>query len=152
LTTDQRRWLGREVGRPVFERCQRGEVTLESVADELKDPLRPAQILQTVLAEIAQDEFLGQVVTDQLSRGLRDKHLATMPCGGNPGAPVNVHSDVAFIRLQRLTCVDSHPNPNRPRAQGALRFGRGGDRVSRSGVRDEERIALGIDLDPAVGT
>ena len=102
LSADQRRRLGRKVGRPVLERCERRKLALEAFRHELEDPLRPAQVLQPMLAEIAEGELLWEIVLDELSRRLRDEHLAAVACRGNAGAAVDVHSDVALVGSQRL--------------------------------------------------
>ena len=46
--------------------------------------------------------------------------------------------------------MDSHSHPYRPLTQRALRVERSRGRVCRTGKGDEERVALGVDLDPAV--
>ncbi len=66
-----------------------------------------------MLAEITEGELLGEIVLDELSRRLRDEHLAAVPRCGNAGAAVDVHADVALVGSQRLAGVDAHAHPDR---------------------------------------
>ena len=63
---------------------------------------------------------------------------------------MDVHADVAGLRQQRLAGVDAHPRPQSMRRERRLRGPRGGDRVRRAREGDEERVALGVDLDAVV--
>ena len=63
---------------------------------------------------------------------------------------MDVHADVALLGHERLAGVDAHPDPDRPGPECPLRLGRGGDGVGRPRERDEERVALGVHLDPVV--
>ena len=47
--------------------------------------------------------------------------------------------------------MDPHPYADRPRLEYALAVSRGGYRPRRCGERDEECVALRVDLDAAVG-
>ena len=69
---------------------------------------------------------------------------------GNPGASMNVHSDIALAGSQRLARVDSHPRSNQARGQSALPVCCSRDRVPCLGERDEERVTLRIHLGAAV--
>src|ERR1700693_2419655 len=104
-----------------------------------------------MLAEITQGELLGEIVLDELSRRLRDEHLTAVPCCGDAGAPVDIHSGIAFLGSQRLARVDAHSSSDRPGSESALPVSRSGDRFLRAGEGDKKRIALGIDFYPAGG-
>ena len=66
---------------------------------------------------------------------------------GDPGGAVDVGADVALVRQQRRARVNAHPHRDRQRRLGFLR---GRQRTRRGRERDEERIALRVDLDAAV--
>ena len=70
--------------------------------------------------------------------------------GCDPRRAVDVHADVALVGHERLAGVDAHPDPDRPGSERPLRLDRGGDGVGRPRERDEERVALGVHLDPVV--
>ena len=87
----------------------------------------------------------------QIPRRLRDQHLPAVPRSRDPCRTVDVHAHVALVGSNRLTRVDSHSHPYRPLTQRALRVERSRGRVCRTGKGDEERVALGVDLDTIVG-
>ncbi len=70
LAPDQRCGLDGQVRRPVLERAQRRELVRQPVDHELREPLRPGQVLEPMLAEVAQRNPVGQVVLDELACGL----------------------------------------------------------------------------------
>ena len=47
----------------------------DTVMQELKDALRPAQVLEAVLAQVAERSPRGQVVTNQFRSSEREQHL-----------------------------------------------------------------------------
>ena len=132
--------LGREV-RSV-ERPQRREV----VASELVESLRRAEILESVLTEIAQ----LHARVEQLPRRLRDDHLPAVPRAHDPRGAVHVGAHVSLGCDDRLARVDADPHPHRASRQLRLDFSCGCDGVTRALEREEERVALRVDLDPAV--
>jgi hypothetical protein len=67
---------------------------------------------------------------------------------GNPGSAVDVGTDVALVGQKRRAGVKAHPHRKLERI---LRLARRGKRARCSWKRDEEGVALGVDLDPAVG-
>ena len=68
----RRRWLP----------ANRRERTLQPLGLELEDVLRPVEILQLLLAEIAQDDHAGgQLVGDQLARGVGESTCP--PCAAD---------------------------------------------------------------------
>ena len=127
--------------RPV-EAAQRRE---RAVA-ELIDPLRPRQVLEPMLAEV--DDIV--VSREQVARRLGEQHLAAVARGRDPRRAMHVHADVARLRQQRLAGMDADPSAERMRGERGLRRSCGGDRIGRAREGDEERVALGVDLDAVV--
>ncbi len=103
-TANERRLLDRQI-RPV-QRLQRRKLAVS----ELVQMLRRAQVLEPVLAEVAQ--FCG--VANELSRRRRDEDLAAMTRTRDPRAGVNVEPDVALSGDLRLAGVEAHSHPHRP--------------------------------------
>ena len=68
VAADERRELGRQVVRPGVERSQWREIVREAVDDELGEALGGAQVLQSVLAEIAEGDAVGQGPGDEAAR------------------------------------------------------------------------------------
>jgi hypothetical protein len=108
---------------------------------------RVGEVLQAVLAEI--DE-LG-VGVDERPRLARDENLAAVAGGRDPGAQVDVGSDIAAVGEGGCAGVDADPDVERTRGEAV---GDGTRRCQRSIGRwegDEEGIALRVDLDPTMG-
>jgi hypothetical protein len=139
LPPDERRRLHGQ--RRLVEALQRGEPTLA----ELVDPLRRGQVLQPVLAEIEQ-----LVRVDELARRLRDEHLPAVADGGDPSGAVDVEADVSLLGDTRLAGVDPHAHTDRSVAERVLGVVCGRQCIGRTREGDEERVPLGVDLDPAV--
>ena len=116
----------------------------ERAAPELIDPLRPRQVLQPVLPEV--DEVVR--AHQQIAGRVREQHLPAVTGVGDPGGPVHVHADVALLRQQRLPGVDPHSHANDVLTQDGLRCAGCVGCVGCPAERVEERIALGVDLDP----
>jgi hypothetical protein len=135
-TPDERRLLDRQI-RPV-ERLQRRELRLA----DLPDPLRRAEVLQAVLAEIA--EAVG---LHERGRRRRDENLAAVSRGGDASRSVDVSTHVALIGQQRRAGVDAHPHGNR---QGLLCLARRCERTRSGSEGDEERVSLRVDLHAVV--
>ena len=124
------------------ERPEGREVALS----ELEEALCAGQILQAVLAEIAD----GSVGRQEAAGRLGDDDLAAVRGGGDPRRAVDVYADVPLVGHERLAGVNAHPNPDRPGLERPLRVDRGGDGVGCPRERDEERVALRVHLDTAV--
>ena len=84
---------------------------------ELVEPLRCGQVLEAVLAQVAQERPV-----DQRAGGGGDEHLAPVARRRDPGCPVHVDTDVALLREQGRTGVEAHAHPDRPRGQCLLRL------------------------------
>ena len=88
----------------------------ELVATELEEPDRCSDVLQPVLAEVAQLEL---AVEERACR-LRDDDLAAVAGRRDPSRLVHGEPDVALVGQRRLAGVHAHPDPHRPRGQRAL--------------------------------
>ena len=73
-----------------------------------------------------------------------------MPGRADARRLVHVHADVALLRQQRLAGVKPHPDANRFRLERVLGLSCRGERLARVGERDEEGIALRVDLHASV--
>jgi hypothetical protein len=70
-----------------------------------------------------------------------------MPDGSDTRSLVHVEADVALIGQSRLACVQPHTHAYRPAGKCTLAVRSSGQRVRCAGERDEERIALCVDLE-----
>ena len=104
------------------------------------------EVLEPMQAQVVQ---VG--VVDQLRGGGTDQDLAAVAGGGDAGGAVDVGPDVALVGQQRGAGVEADADPDRsPRPGRRVRLGRRGQRAGRGREGDEEGVALGVDLDPAV--
>ena len=109
------------------------------------------------LAEVEHRHAVRQDVPEQRARRLRDQDLAAGARRGDARGADDVDPEVALVADVRLTGVephaDTHLAPVRPGvlAQRALRRDRRRDRVARPWEREEERVALRVDLAAAGG-
>ena len=143
---DERRPRGRQVGAAGLERPQRRELGRQPVDLELEDPLRGAEVPEPVRPEVT---------------GVAPRRAPGWPATGGPGR-----------RGRRRRCArpgGRRPRRSRRRSPAARRCGcpirtltgppasarwastAARDRVGRPGEGDEEGVALGVDLDAAVG-
>ena len=123
------------------ERAERREV----VVAELEQPLGLGEVAEPVLAEVAHG-----VRGDPRARRLREDDLAAVRDGRDAGAAVDVEAHVALLRRRRRPRVQAHAHRERAAAQRVLRLRRRRGRVPGAPERDEERVALRVDLDAAV--
>ena len=63
---------------------------------------------------------------------------------------MDVVADVAFVRSNRRPRVDPDADPDRPGIQASTAFPRGLEGTIRRGEREEERVALCVDLHSTV--
>src|SRR5205085_1149686 len=96
------------------------------------------------------------LVPEQRARRLRDEYLPAVAGGGDARSSHHVDPEVALVAEARFAGMEPHAHADgraaRPRmvAQPALRVDRRADRVARAWEREEERVALRVDLGPAV--
>src|SRR5207249_8831361 len=99
-----------------------------------------------MLAEVSQPAG-----ANQSSRGGRHEDLATVTGCGNASRPVDVRSDVPLVGQDRRSGVQTYAHPNRAGVQSCQDLSARAQRSRRGLECDEKRVALGIDLDSAVG-
>jgi len=93
---------------------------------------------------------VASVSPGEIGRRLRKKNLAAVSRGRDPRRPVDVDSNVALARSERLPRMQPHSDANRPSGERALRIRSRRHSVGRTTERDKERIALGVDLETFV--
>ena len=107
--------------------------------------LRRRQILQAVLAEIAQS-----LRSREGSGCRRDDHLAPVPATRDTSRAVHVHADIPPVSQMRSAGVDAHAHPDPSRRQPGQRVRRGRQRPRRRREGDEKGVPLRVNLEPAV--
>ena len=136
--------LDRRVGR-------RGAVDLE-----LEHALGLVDVLQAPLPEREDRDALRQRGAGERPRRLGEQHMAAAPGRAEPGGAYDVEAEVALAAESGLAGVQAHPDADvdavGPVVCGvrALRLDGRGDRVAGAWKREEEGIALRVDLDAAV--
>jgi hypothetical protein len=124
--------------------------------DELRQSLRPVEVLQPVLAHVAELDVRWQLLLDQPARDAREQNLAAVRRRRDPRRTVNAEADVALATDTRLAGVQAHPHLHvgvvgpLVLREGSLPCNRGGDRVLRTRKRHEEGIPLCVDLTAVV--
>ena len=137
-----------------LQRPRRREALRKAFDEQLVEPERLLEILESLGPEVAHDEarLLPLLVHQQVACRVRDEHLPAVRSRADPRCAVDGDADVAALAGQRrLAGVDTHPHlrlldvaPVVLR-QGAL-TGRGAvDRRARAPEGDEERVALGAE-------
>ena len=71
VAADERGCLGREVVRPEVEGRQRQELSRQARMGELEEPLRPPEVLQSMLPEVAQRRAVREPALDEARRSRR---------------------------------------------------------------------------------
>ena len=136
-------------GRPI-EGLQRGERGGQSGHVNLGDVLGVVQVLQAVLAEVAEGGPVGKVVLHQGAGGPGDQDLAAVPGRGDARGAVHVDADVALVREQRLPGVKTHPHADGSSSESIARLGRRSEGIRGLRKGDEERVTLRIHLHAVV--
>src|SRR5205823_389307 len=97
-------------------------------------------------------DSVRELVAEECARRFREEDLAAVAGRRDARRADHVEPEVALFADVRLASVQSHPYahlaPVRPLVlvQGALRVDRSGDCVARPRKREEERVALRVDL------
>ena len=130
----------------------RGLDGLAVLDHERVDPLGRAQVLELVLAEVAQLELAGE----QVAGRLREKHLTALggPHDARGAVDVEAGKELAVSRgLARMQADPDAERLTRPGMRGVCALGGGGrvDRLARAGEGEVEAVALHLDLGPVVG-
>ena len=137
-------------------RAQRREVAVQALDRQLVDAHRPVEVLQLMRPEVVEVE-VALVVLEQRPGRLREQDLAAVAGVADPGGAMHGQPDVVIACGRRLAGVHADPHAHgrvlrpRVRRQGALRRHRRVDGVPGAAKRDEERVALVVELPPAVG-
>ena len=139
VSADERARRPRQVR--VGDRLQRRE----GAVSELEERHRLGDVLEPVLAEV------GQLVLDELGGRLREDDLAAVARGGDARSEVDVVADVALVGEQRRAGVQADAHADRARLSASVIARGRGDRPRRRGEGEEERVALRVHLDAAVG-
>ena len=71
-------------------------------------------VLQAVLAEIAQPHVGGELVLDELAGRVREQHLPAVPGGTDARATMDSEPDVPLATQTRLAGVESHADVTEP--------------------------------------
>ena len=122
---------------------------------ELEEPLGPVEVRECRRPEVEQPELTGQVVPHEVRGRAREQHLPAMTRIADARRLVNGEAHVAVRADAGLAGVQSHADAHlhllRPLMLGErdLRGGTGLDRCAGAAEDDEERVALGVDLDAA---
>ena len=134
-------------------RRRHGEVRLvqrprprELARPELEEPLRRGEILEAVLAEVADLEAL----VEQVAGRAGEQRLPAVRRRHDPRRPVDVEPDVLRRVEDRLAGVDAHPDPDRPALERLERFAHRPHRVGGRREGGEEAVAGVVDLVAAV--
>ena len=138
LAAEQRPRRDRQV-RP-SQRPERRELP----ASKLVDTLSRQEILEPVLTEVA------QLTVDERCRLLRHQYLPAMAGRRDTGSTMNVDAYVALLREERRPRVQTDADTYRARHQCLGQLGGGSESGGRCCEREEERVALRIDLDSMV--
>ncbi len=129
-------------------------LALHSFDRELVDPLRLVDALEVPLAAREDRHAVGQRRAEQRPRRLREQDVAASRGRADARGADDVEAEVALLHDRRLARVQAHADADGGalgpfvRRVRTLRLDRGRDRVACAREREEERIALGIDLDP----
>ena len=126
---------------------------LDTVDRELVDLLRLVDVLQLPLPQREDGDAFRQRRADERTRRLREEDVAALGRGADASGAHDVEAEVPLAAERRLARVEPHAHAHgrvvRPdgRRVGTLRFHRGLDRVACPREREEERVALRVDLD-----
>ncbi len=118
---------------------------------DLEEALRPAEVLQAMVAEVAKRGRRGKAAIDALGGRARQQDLAAVTDRHDPGRPVHGGPEVVPTARLGLAGVDPHPDADRARARprlleecplGGDRGGHGTDRRVEDG---HQTVAGGLD-------
>ena len=158
VAPEQCRWRGplsETIVRRPLEGAQRREGVAQASRCDLIEPQR-AEVLQSMLAQIAQRHSVDRLTGQQPLGRLADHHLASVRRRADARCAVHIDPDVVVAHHPRLTGVHSDPDPHRrPRwplepRQPSLRRNRRAHGIAGARERHEERVSLGAHLTAAV--
>ena len=141
-----------QVRPPRIERAQRREVGVEPVDRQIVQMLGAIEILETVDAEVAERDALGERIRQERPRRFGDHDLAAVARGSDPCRTVDVDPDVVVAAQDTVAAVQTHPDANlaavgpRVGREPSLRRHRCSGRSTRGREHREERVTLRADL------
>jgi hypothetical protein len=133
-----------------------GEVARQSFDHELEDALASGEVLQRLIAQVAQSNAWDLLVIDDSGRRTRQQDLAAARDHADPRCPMDGDPHVPLVASVSLACVKAHahrdPATALPRLTGERALSRdcGRHGVSCSFEHDEEGVPLRIDFRAAV--
>ncbi len=114
----------------------------ELVRPELEEPLRRREILEAVLAEVADLEAL----VEQVAGRAAEQRLPAVRRRHDPRRPVDVEPDVLRRVEDRLARVDADADPDRPALERRERLAHRAHGVAGRRERVEEAVTGRVDL------
>ena len=121
VAADERGCLGWKVVRTEVESRQRSELGRQPRMGKLEEPLRPPEVLQSMLPEVAKRRAFREPALDVLGGRLGQQDLAAVTGRHDPRRPVHRGpKEVPAARLD-LAGVDPHPHPYRAPVRPRLR-------------------------------
>jgi hypothetical protein len=118
----------------------------ERSVSELVDAFGRRKVLQPVVAEVEQSARANEG-----SRGGRHQHLPAMAAGSDARRPMHVDADVGVLSKSGSAGVDAHSHPDLTFGQSCLGICGCAQRALCCREGDEERVALRVHLDAAMG-
>ena len=132
-------------------RPHRRKVGLKAVDVELEEPLRPVDVLEPVDAEVAHGHSVD-LVLDELARRVGQQHLPAVRNRADARRPVDADAHVALVPDDGLAGVQADADADLAAVgpimgrEGALDRDGGAQRRARAREREEEGVALRVDL------
>jgi len=80
----------------------------ETRGKQLEDPLRPLQVLEPVLTQVAETHAIREHLPHQFRRRRREHHLPAVAGARQPRASVERRSEVMVALEFDLACVQAH--------------------------------------------
>ena len=89
---------------------KRWELGHQAFDNQLVNPLRQRQAVESTLAEVAQAHAIGQSPVRQCLRRLGDEDLAPMSGRSDPRGAIDIDADVIVAAGDSLAAVQAHAN------------------------------------------
>ena len=149
--------VNRQIVQDVVEREQGRKVRGKARSADLVDLLRLLEVLQPMLAHVAQVERPRRTGLQRLEDGMRDEDLLAVTDSSQPRAPVDRRAIVVLVADFGAPAVQSHADFDRPAfdprlgMECVLKSDSRADAVDGALENGEEAVALSAALyDPAV--
>ena len=154
IAADEGGRLRRQVVRPEVEGRERRKLRSQCGMAELEQVLGAAQVLQAVLAQVAQGDARGKLPADERRGRLGQQDLSAVTGRHDPRRAVDGRAEEVAAARIGVAGVDAHPDADRARVRPGLRseglLGRDacGQRIGRAGEHGHHPVAGRLD-DPA---